>query len=343
MPLPLFLGIGAAVAGAGGIAGLATGGVKLKNAKDVMTLAQRMRETSLEKFQKETDATNAVMDRIGKKELAVMQTFAKFADTFEKIQNRPDFKSFQNGPVELPAYDAAKLKEVSVGAGVLLGGISGAAAGTAGGFAAAGATTAAVMALGTASTGTAISSLSGVAAVNATLAALGGGSLAVGGGGMALGTAVLGAASLGAGLLIGGIIFGVVGNTLSSKADEALSQAKDEQEKVNRICEFLSLLRSHSLRFEYTFDKVRDIYMAHLTSMDYTVNHLGKLDWNDFTEEQALSTENAALLLDMVYKMCQTKLVLKTDAKDGLNRVNVIAINKAIDEANALLEERGLH
>lgn len=46
--------------------------------------------------------------------------------------------------------------------------------------------------LGTASTGTAISTLSGVAATNATLAWFGGGALAAGGAGMAGGTAVLG-------------------------------------------------------------------------------------------------------------------------------------------------------
>lgn len=45
---------------------------------------------------------------------------------------------------------------------------------------------------GAASTGTAISSLSGAAATNATLAWLGGGSLAAGGGGMAAGSVVLG-------------------------------------------------------------------------------------------------------------------------------------------------------
>lgn len=48
-----------------------------------------------------------------------------------------------------------------------------------------------VAALAMASTGTAISSLSGVAATNATLAWLGGGSLAAGGGGMAAGAAAL--------------------------------------------------------------------------------------------------------------------------------------------------------
>lgn len=49
----------------------------------------------------------------------------------------------------------------------------------------------AIAAFGTASTGTAISSLSGAAATNASLAWLGGGSLATGGGGVALGSAVL--------------------------------------------------------------------------------------------------------------------------------------------------------
>lgn len=70
-----------------------------------------------------------------------------------------------------------KSESVAVGAGVLLGGLGGAAVGIAGAFAASGATTSAVMALGTASTGTAISSLSGIAATNTTLAALGGGAL----------------------------------------------------------------------------------------------------------------------------------------------------------------------
>jgi hypothetical protein len=48
-----------------------------------------------------------------------------------------------------------------------------------------------VGAFGTASTGTAISTLSGAAAYNATLAWFGGGAMAAGGSGIALGTAVL--------------------------------------------------------------------------------------------------------------------------------------------------------
>ena len=146
----------------------------------------------------------------------------------------------------MPEYEAEELKKVSAGAGALLGGIGGAAVGTAGGFAAAGATTSAVMALGTASTGAAISGLSGVAATNATLAALGGGSIAAGGGGMALGTAVLGGATLGVGLLVGGMIFNVTGKKLSSKADEALKQANRTEEEVNKVVSYLLELRNVS-------------------------------------------------------------------------------------------------
>lgn len=63
---------------------------------------------------------------------------------------------------------------------------------TIGGVAASAGTMALVAAYGTASTGTAIASLSGAAATNASLAVLGGGAVSAGGGGMAVGAAVLG-------------------------------------------------------------------------------------------------------------------------------------------------------
>ena len=176
--------------------------------------------------------------------MEILRDFEFFSDTIEKIQNRPVFEEYNKNGIKLPSYDREKLKEVSIGAGVLLGGLGGAAVGTAGGFAAAGATTAAVMALGTASTGAAIGSLSGVAATNATLAVLGGGALAAGGGGMALGTTILGATTLGVGLLVGGVIFNVTGSKLSDKADEAYRQMKKAEEKINKACGYLNELAS---------------------------------------------------------------------------------------------------
>ena len=73
-----------------------------------------------------------------------------------------------------------------------------------------------VMTFGTAGTGAAISGLSGVAATNATLAVMGGGTLAAGGGGMALGATVLtgGAALVG---LAAGAALGLVWSKLAER------------------------------------------------------------------------------------------------------------------------------
>lgn len=84
----------------------------------------------------------------------------------------------------------------------------------------------AVGALASASTGTAIASLSGAAATNATLAWLGGGSLAAGGGGMALGTAVLGG-------LVAGPLIAVGGFVMNSAAEKNLTQAREFEEEAD--------------------------------------------------------------------------------------------------------------
>lgn len=113
--------------------------------------------------------------------------------------------------------------------------LAGSVAGIAGGLVAAGLAVYLVMALGSASTGREISTLSGAASKNATLAALGGGSLASGGGGMALGVAILCVAALGAGLFIGGMIVDITSKRLVKKADEAYANAKYVEKEYNSV------------------------------------------------------------------------------------------------------------
>lgn len=87
---------------------------------------------------------------------------------------------------------------------------------------------------GTATTGTAISALSGAAATNAALAWLGGGAIAAGGGGMAAGTAIL--SMFGPiGWAIGGISIGATGLGLTLKNKKIVKQADETTEKVQRI------------------------------------------------------------------------------------------------------------
>ena len=223
--LPLILGAAALVAGIGGVGSAINGGIKMKEAADKMDIAKSKKGQAIYKFERKNKEVLELMDSIGKQELEILLEFEYFSNIIGKIQVKPKFKSYAKDGIELPIYEAEELQKISTGAGILLCALSGTALGIAGGFAVARATTSAVMALGAASTGTAISTLTGVAATNATLAALGGCSLAVGGGGMALGSIVLGGATLGVSLLIGGIIFSVTGKVQSEKADEAYKQA----------------------------------------------------------------------------------------------------------------------
>lgn len=339
MPLPLIIGGLAAIVGVAGVGSGIHGGVKMKEANDTMKAARSKQKTAVDLFEKRKSETTELMDSIGKQELEILSSFDDFSDIIEKIQGRPDFKAYKKDGVNLPNYELEELKEVSAGAGVLLGGIGGATIGTAGGFAAAGATTSAVVALGTASTGTAISSLSGVAATNATLAALGGGSIAAGGGGMALGTAVLGGATLGVGLLVGGIIFNVTGSKLSDKADEAYSQAKRTEKEVNKIVGYFDELTSVAKLFKTSLTEIEKQYRKRLATLDQVVNSSEKVQWSDFTDEEKKMTENAVLLVGLLYKMCKTSLVLKDQDGDDLNMVNKNEVNTMVDDANKILDE----
>jgi len=339
MPLPFIIGGIAAVAGVAGIGSGIHGGVKMKEANDTMKAAQKKQEKAVALFESKNAESAKLMDDVGKKELEILSTFDDFSDLIEKIQGRPEFKAYRKNGVDLPEYEAEELKKVSAGAGVLLGGVGGAAVGTAGGFAAAGATTSAVMALGTASTGTAISTLSGAAAVKATLAALGGGSLAAGGGGMALGSAILGGATLGVGLLVGGIIFNVTGTKLSDKADDAMKQAKRTEKEVKKIVQYLDELMGVAEPFKDTLTRVEEQYKKRLATLDHIINFSEKVQWSDFTDKEKQMTENLVMLVGLLYKMCKTSLVLKDQDGDGLNAVNTEAVNQVVQNADEIVEE----
>lgn len=337
MPLPLILGAAAAVAGLAGVGTGIHGAVKMKEANDTMKAADSRHKRNLTKFENQKKRTNGDMDKLGSLELKILKSFETFSDVFEKIQNKPEFKQYQKNGVNIPKYDGEELKKVSIGAGVLLGGIGGAALGTAGGFAAAGATTAAVMALGTASTGTAIASLSGAAATNATLAALGGGAIAAGGGGIALGTTILGAATLGVGLLVGGVIFNFTGSSLSNKADEAWDQMKRAEAEIDRVCTYMQSLSSVAVDYTKSLDSVNHIYQAHLKRLQNIVNDMEKTDWNQFTQDERLCTENSVLLVGLLYNMCKVQLVQKAANQNELNKVNTKEINKSMADAKEIL------
>lgn len=98
--------------------------------------------------------------------------------------------------------------------------------------------TAAVTSFASAGTGAAISGLSGAAATNATMAVLGGGPVAAGGGGMALGAVALNAATVGPAALVAGFV-------VASQGEKALTQAAAEEAKVNEEIAAMDLAKAN--------------------------------------------------------------------------------------------------
>ena len=129
---------------------------------------------------------------------------------------------------------------------------------------------------GVASTGTAISSLTGAAANSAALAWLGGGSVAAGGGGVAAGNAFLALADpVGWGIagvmLTASVGAGVVANR---KNEEVAKEAIEEQKKVELLARQLKekVIEVTEL-IELTEKQTEGIYLANLslTGMDYSL------------------------------------------------------------------------
>lgn len=351
MSLAVIVGTIAAIAGTSGIGAGIHGGVKMKQSSDTVKAAQKRNGENVKKLEIANKKTMQIMDILGTHEMEIMSSFKRFSIAYEKIKNPPSFVEIKKDGISLSVFTPKEVKNAAVGASVLLGGLGGAALGTAGGFAAAGGTTAAVMALGTASTGTAIASLSGAAATNATLAALGGGSIAAGGGGVALGTAVLGGATLGVGLLIGGIIFSVAGACVSNKAEKAWDQMLENENKINEICNYLEKLGNISTSFDHALKKVEKVYLNYLARLEYVIDEQfrkksffaklfsKKVNYKKFAREEKLITENLILLVGFLYEMCKVQLVEKSTDEEQLNTINEEDINSQIEKSENILQK----
>lgn len=143
---------------------------------------------------------------------------------------------------------------------------------------------------GVASTGAAISGLSGAAAESATLAWLGGGSLAAGGGGMALGSIILGGITVAPALLLGGLTVAGQGEKALTKAEEYVSQARYETAKVDSQIEFLSRVRRR-------IEEVREVMLA---LNGRALRLLDELDPDEFDPDDARDAGRFAILDGLV-------------------------------------------
>ncbi|HEZ4296601.1 TPA: hypothetical protein WIF14_001014 [Neisseria meningitidis] len=268
MAIPVLLWGAAAALAATGIVKGAAALSDIDDAKEIGERAERRYKRRKRELNSTKDETNLAFEELGQFKVDI------FNNQIRHIVQVLNNTSNKHAKSELSGFnstfDIAELKEMetmvqtSLELSTNLG--SSAITGALAGFGVYGA----VPMIATASTGTAISTLSGAAATNATLAWLGGDSLAAGGFGMAGGMVALGGIVAGPALAIGGFM-------LASKAEEALTEARaysaeiDEAiDEMDLITEGLEGLKENAREIRHTleemvkrFEKVRVDHADH--------------------------------------------------------------------------------
>jgi len=222
MPIPFILG-GLALAAAGtGIKKGFDANSKNNEAREIVEDAQERFEDAQERLERERVRLNSELKEFAKLKLSVFTSEINTLVTLVKQCKDAD-SVLKNENINFTAEEIKELEssvsnslEISAGLGK---GVASGALTAMGAYGSVGM-------LATASTGTAIGGLSGAAATNATLAWLGGGSLAAGGGGMALGTAVLGG-------MVAGPLIAVTGFVMNSKAEKNLTEAYEYESEID--------------------------------------------------------------------------------------------------------------
>lgn len=224
---------------------------------------------------------------------------------FKDTEGLDELKKFH-----IDEHDFEEMRSLVTFAGSLAGG---AVAGTAGGALAAFGAYGAAQALAFASTGTAISALSGAAATNATLAFFGGGSLAAGGLGMAGGTAVLGGLVAGPALMVMGLVAGNAAKKNLEKAYTNRSEAIQIASQLNVAGLQCETIRRRTYMFYNLLARLDTYFLPLIYKMEDIVANEGE-DYRAYSADSKKVIASCASVAVSVKSVLDTPLL--TD--DGL-------------------------
>jgi hypothetical protein len=300
------VGVGSALLGLGKTIKAAS---DMNDAKSINTRANTTLDNAKENLNVCRSACGASLESLGYKKIFILdQSIARFMNSFEKLQNvdLEDSAGLDEiGKFKLDKQSFDELRDMSNAAASILGGIAGGAFG--GALTAFGAYSAA-MTFASASTGTAIASLSGVAATNATLAFFGGGSLAAGGLGMVGGTMVLGG-------LVAGPALAIMGFTMAAKAskqlDDAysnLAEAKKIAEELNTAAVVSNSIRRRSYMFERLLIRLDAMFTPLVYRMDAIIAGSG-IEYPSYSVEEKQVVAKAASLAKAIKTVLDTPIL----------------------------------
>ena len=294
MPIPIiFIGI-AAVTGAIGVSNAVKGGVDQKNATKLNSnTTERLEEASfrLDTLRKQC---GKALDELGEEKIFVLNgSVQEFLAAFEQLKN-VDFRESE-GLRELSKLqlDQVSFEELAEMKNFAVSIAKGSVAGLSGGAIAALGAYGLAAKVAVASTGTAISTLSGAAASNATLAFFGGGSLAAGGMGMAGGTAVLGGLVAGPALMVmGTIISANAGKNLENAKANAAMTSETIEELENGAIQCIAI-RRRTYMFYSLLARMDAYFLPQIYAMEKIIAEEG-VDYSQFKPESKAAIAAAA-------------------------------------------------
>lgn len=271
MPIPFLLGAAAVVLGGYGIKKGVDARQDNKEAQDYNDRAEEVFDKAQNRLDDSRERTLKTLENMGELKLNIWKAqfsrYVKLMEQIHQVELPGPTDSRQMGAINIDKRELAEMERISIKAGEVLGaGVAAIGSGALAGVACYGG----AMTLATASTGTAIASLSGVAATNATLAWFGGGSLAAGGLGIAGGTAVLGG-------IVAAPVLAVAGMVMAAKAQENLanarknySEAKLAAEEMNTAASKVDAINNVAGEYIYLLDELD----THMTTMQNSLEQV---------------------------------------------------------------------
>jgi hypothetical protein len=268
----------------------------LVRAKRLVDEADEQLRVANDELEEARTAAKERLETLGAKELELYEgVLHRFSEAFGRLKNvtLSEVELEQLPPmVEQYANQAVRVDFNSVE------GLKGALAASSSGATAGVMTFTSGTTLATASTGTAIGSLSGAAATNATLAWLGGGTVASGAGGVAAGTAVLGGVVAAPALAVGGVILRHQGRKALASAESDALKAQKQVKEMQLASARAEEVSSRANQLLEVLDRVGALARDEVAKLEFLIE--GNDDYATFSQYERHLVASAVALAKTV-------------------------------------------
>ena len=298
-----------------------------KAAKEKKEKADQIVEETKQKIEQVRFLANNRLETFGRMRCEILKTtVGRFIRIVNSLKNSVKAKEYDlSSSLSIRENDFKELETVEMNGSNLLA--TAASGGSVAAAALAGvpaAVNASVAALCSASTGTAISQLSGAAARQATLAWLGGGSVAAGGGGVAAGTVVLGAitwtVTAGMALASAGIVAGKIYSQKHTEAENYLAEIQKWEAKSLAAIEVMNGVVMRSDELLSVTSRLEGRIIPVLDELESLVP-----EFDAQNQAHAKTFQRAAILVKSMSELAQTPLL---DADGNLNEQSLLVAEK---------------